>query len=288
MSWIASTRRDTAWVMGWFESISREDLWVESPKKDHTKSNWMGHSQKTSYQAKPNGREDQSLWYNWVTSWLESMFHSFLSREFIWIKTLESFLSRNSIWIGIMESRLSHDQNRIRFLKTISSHELIWISSWKPLSVMSWVGIKTFWDWVKSNRKIESYPCLTEVTKDTGDYHRLSSDVGWEQLWTVPAPFQNLRISASLHPGTLPFWHAICVCGASYDRNSKMAEWMAEILHGYSKDSAGINGPFLQATYCTGARVTRFLSGNRNIEHFQNDLTTSKRWASHVGCWFVG
>ena len=74
-----------------------------------------------------------------VKSWVDSESNVFrLSHQSIWIETMESHFSQESIWI--------------KFQETISSRELIWINSWKPLWVMSWVRIKSFWSWVKPNR----------------------------------------------------------------------------------------------------------------------------------------
>ena len=152
--------------MSWLESIFWEDIWVESPKKvtpseiewdkpkkGHTKSNLTG--QRPSH----NGIIEP-----WVHSnhYSRILFESQVNMNQNYGKPFESWvdlddsrgnvLSHESIWIETMESRFSQESIWIKFQETISSRELIWINSWKPLWVMSWVRIKSFWSWVKPNR----------------------------------------------------------------------------------------------------------------------------------------
>ena len=166
MSSIDSTFQYTSWVMSWFESNFPARHWLYQKtlqpiaQKRLTKSNRMGH--------RPNhndiGIDILNLGHNWVMSRFESIL--FLVP---WVdlnqksgKLFESWvdlnqksgkpLSRESIWIEIMESHLSRESIWIKFRKPF------WIVSWfesilgKPLWVMRWVRIKTFCDWVESNR----------------------------------------------------------------------------------------------------------------------------------------
>ena len=177
MSLIDSNFRDTAWVMSWFQSItysvrrkpggSRKPKKVtpnqiewNKPKKGHIKSTPMG--QRPNHNRIIESWADSNQYSRFVL--VVSRFESKFWKAFRFVSWFES-----KPWKGFwVVSRLES-----KFWKTIwvMSH-LNWLpenhfESWvdlnqflKALWVMSWVRIKTFWDWVESNRKNESYPCL--------------------------------------------------------------------------------------------------------------------------------
>ena len=107
-------------------------------QKRHTKSNLKGQRPNHNGVSKSWVHSNQYTRFFWVVSQYESKFW----KAFRVVSGFEwkpwKLLSHESIWIEIMESHLGQ--------------ESIWINSWKPLWVMSWIGIKTFWSLVESNR----------------------------------------------------------------------------------------------------------------------------------------
>ena len=124
-----------AWVTSRFESIPGDPL-----EKGHTNSGHFGRKPKKVIRS-----EIQLKIGYWINSITKSWVYSNQCSIFFWVV---SRLNQNS-----KKKHLSHELIWIKILESFLSHELIWIHSWKPLWVMGWVIIKTFWDWVESNRK---------------------------------------------------------------------------------------------------------------------------------------
>ena len=110
-----------------------------------------------------------------LASWEESIQVSEILLE-SWVDLNQNsgnFLSRESIWIKFQKSILSRKLTWINFCKAIVSHELS--------------RIKTFWDWVESNKKLSR----THVCTSQGQSSKnkilpiLPSDKGYEMCRIV-------------------------------------------------------------------------------------------------------
>ena len=137
MSWNDSSLRDTAWVMSWLRNLAESQKMVNEidlePKKVNKINSWF---ESLSHDLiRINIAESF-----WVMNWFELKFWNvFLKSLVIWIK----------IFWKLFESWA--DLNQIQ--KSIFSRELIWISSCKVIVSHELSRIKTFWDWVESNKK---------------------------------------------------------------------------------------------------------------------------------------
>ena len=119
---------------------------------------------------------------NESNSWFESLRHNLirfnipesLNHESIQIKFLKSFFES---WVdvnqSILEPFLSHQLIWIKFQKSILSCELIWINSCKAIESHELIPIKTFWDWVESNKKMSrTHVCCSTADNGSGRIHR--------------------------------------------------------------------------------------------------------------------
>ena len=83
-------------------------------------------------------------------------------------------------------SFLSPESIRIKFQKSILSRELIWINSCKAIGSHELSGIKTFWDWIESNKEIESRVKIPNTKNDVSS--KFGSVIGkipkfWASYW---------------------------------------------------------------------------------------------------------
>ena len=136
----------------------------KAPKKGHTKWNRMGQAQKRHTKSNLMGQRPKhnGIIKSWVHSnqysrflWVVSQYESKFWKAFWMVSWFESKpWELFEPWVDLNRNygkpfELGVDLNQIS--KNLSSLELIRINSSKPLWVMSWVGIKTFWSWVESN-----------------------------------------------------------------------------------------------------------------------------------------
>ena len=100
---------------------------------------------------------------------------------------------------------------------------------------MSWVRIKSFWDWVESNRKNESYPCLVWwVTSGIGCPCQAWYSI-WEDILTsLDLPLASLCVCVFLHISLLTASCHEGYCGAMCSRWTTDAScWQYRVRHSF-------------------------------------------------------
>ena len=196
--WVNSWKAN--WVMSWIDSSIRDMLesWGDSNQgtwRMPQKVQWnLVRFRKRSMKLTKSPKQ-----VNDINNWFESLSHDlirinvseFFSHTSIRIKNLDFFCSWVDLNINILEAFwvVSRFESK--------SRNSFWVVSWfesslvKSLWVMS--RIKTFWDWVESNKKIESYPCLADRASVGTSAYR---EIGVEE---VEDAGRHVQLLATLH-----------------------------------------------------------------------------------------